>query len=54
MNLNQRVLACHGHLTAKSTAIVCRCSRSQVYNIWFLNNLRVIKKNKHRLLPKWK
>lgn len=53
MNLTEKVIACHGHLIAKSTAIVCGCSTQQVYNIWYENNLFSIKKNKHRMSPSW-
>ncbi|MBD0822628.1 hypothetical protein [Aestuariibaculum marinum] len=53
MNLTQKVLCCHGYLTAKSTAVVCGCTPSQVYNIWNQNNKKSIKKNKHRAAPAW-
>ncbi|WP_341215754.1 hypothetical protein [uncultured Wocania sp.] len=53
MNLKQKVIACHGNLIAKSTALVCGCSISQVYNIWYENDLFTIKKNAHRSAPTW-
>ena len=53
MTLKDKVISCHGKLIAKSTAVVCGCSVTQVYNIWNENRLYSIKKNRHRSAPNW-
>jgi len=47
MKIYEKVLSCFGNVDAKSTAKMCGCSQSQVYNIWhehckLLSELRTV------------
>ena len=53
MTLKQKILACHGFLTGKSTAIVCGCSTGYVYETWRCYERKPIRKNSHRSTPVW-
>lgn len=53
MTLRQKILSCYGNLTPKSTAIVCNCTVNHVYYYLKKYNKKIVKKNAHRLPPKW-
>lgn len=47
MTLNEKILCCHGNLTAVSTAKVLGCTYARVYNVWYRNNKFISEKYPH-------
>lgn len=48
MILKEKIVCCHGNLTAKSTAKILKTTLRHVYFIWDVNDLPVIKKGYKR------
>lgn len=51
MTKTEKILCCHGNLTAKSTANVLRINKDVVYQTWWYHRLKAVKRYPERMMP---